>query len=492
MSTPYSAIVVGTGFASSFFLKRFLEKAPNNARVLVLERGQRNSHQWQVENRRNSPIKHASTYINSGTLHQGNAKKNWIFTIGFGGGSNCWWACTPRFLPNDFRMQALYGVSRDWPLSYDELEPYYQQAEEIMAIAGPSQHTPFPRSKPYPLPAHEPSTVDQILQRHYPESYFIQPTARASRPTDRRPKCCGNGVCNICPISAKFAIAQEFNEVFADPRVEVRMNAQVERLDIANNLVTGVYYRNINLDSNKASSNEQDAVLVKGDLVALGANAFFNPAILLRSGVEQSALGRFVNEQEAVYIEVDLDGVDNFDGGTSITGHGYQFYDGDHRKQHAACLLESYNLLGALRTEQGKWRQRVVFKAIFEELPQADNRVQLSSDQPNKPEVVYKGPSEYVSRAITALKTNFEQWISVLPVEAIRYRNNPLHTEAHILGSTVMGNDPTNSVVDKNLVHHQLRNLLVMGSSVFPTCSPANPSLTISALSLHAADQLFS
>jgi choline dehydrogenase-like flavoprotein len=54
-----------------------------------------------------------------------------------------------------------------------------------------------------------------------------------------------------------------------------------------------------------------------------------------------------------------------------------------------------------------------------------------------------------------------------------------------------MGNDPADSIVDRYLVHHSVRNLLVLGSGAFPSCSPVNPSLTISALSLRAADHLF-
>jgi choline dehydrogenase-like flavoprotein len=63
-------------------------------------------------------------------------------------------------------------------------------------------------------------------------------------------------------------------------------------------------------------------------------------------------------------------------------------------------------------------------------------------------------------------------------------------TAAHIQGTVVMGNDPATSVVDRHLLHHQYRNLLVLGSSAYPSASPAYPSLTISALSLWAADHL--
>jgi len=64
-------------------------------------------------------------------------------------------------------------------------------------------------------------------------------------------------------------------------------------------------------------------------------------------------------------------------------------------------------------------------------------------------------------------------------------------TAAHIQGTVLMGDDPAESIVDRYLVHHQYRNLLVLGASAFPTASPAYPTLTLSALSLWAADHLF-
>ena len=63
-------------------------------------------------------------------------------------------------------------------------------------------------------------------------------------------------------------------------------------------------------------------------------------------------------------------------------------------------------------------------------------------------------------------------------------------TAAHIQGTVVMGNDPATSVVDRHLIHHKYRNLLVLGASSYPTASPAYPTLTVSALSLWAADHV--
>jgi choline dehydrogenase-like flavoprotein len=151
--------------------------------------------------------------------------------------------------------------------------------------------------------------------------------------------------------------------------------------------------------------------------------------------------------------------------------------------------MESWNV-PRLRDERGKWRQRVRLKFIYEDLPQPENRVILDSDA-TKLAVDYSGPSSYTRRGLDALEASLSPVLDALPVE--RYRVIPLtvaSTDGHILGTTTMGDDPTTSVVDRHLIHHRVRNLLVLGGSVFPTISPANPTLTICALSLWAADRL--
>src|SRR5690349_5003564 len=143
----YDLVMVGTGFASTFFLLQYLKKAGPRQRILVLERGYFFSH---AERRRMlatgashnvdpNPQPH-ETFVND------NSEKQWAFTIGFGGSSNCWYGCTPRFLPSDFRMRTQYGVAQDWPVQYDELEPYYSAVEQLMGISGPEE-TPFPKSR---------------------------------------------------------------------------------------------------------------------------------------------------------------------------------------------------------------------------------------------------------------------------------------------------------------------------------------------------------
>src|SRR5688572_15166462 len=202
-STQYDLVLVGTSFASAFFLKKYLEKSPENVRVLVLERGVFMPHVQRLEKARSSAFGDvnyvtseggATTYINS------NPGKPWIFDPSFGGSSNCWTGCTPRFMPNDFRMKSKYNIGEDWPIGYEDLEPFYCEAEEIMMISGP-ETTPYPMSRRYPQPAHTLSNIDRILQKQFGDQYISQPTARSSV-NGRRSMCCSSSVCHLCPVGA--------------------------------------------------------------------------------------------------------------------------------------------------------------------------------------------------------------------------------------------------------------------------------------------------
>jgi choline dehydrogenase-like flavoprotein len=150
-------------------------------------------------------------------------------------------------------------------------------------------------------------------------------------------------------------------------------------------------------------------------------------------------------------------------------------------------LIEGWNR-PFFRNEPGRWRQIQHLKCIIEDLPQERNRVSVSSDHPDKPAVRFEGRSDYALRGIAALDEALPRLLTTLPVERLEIGRTPAKTEEHIQGTTVMGDDPADSVIDRNLVHHQVRNLLVMGSGAFPTGAPANPTLTISALALRAAD----
>lgn len=476
----YDLIIVGTGFASSFFLKRYLEKSPSTVRILVLERGVVFPYQQRLKRERGEPFKLAkkTTYF-ANTIINNNEDKPWVFEPNFGGGSNCWTGCTPRFLPNDFKINTLYGVGQDWPITYEDLEPYYCDAEEYMGIGGP-KITPFPKTRDYPLGPQKLSSVDKLIQSKYGSLYISQPTARATSPLGNRGACCSSSVCYVCPVNSKFTVENTLKWLYEDSRVEIKYNAQVISLITTNDSVKGVAYKDI--ENNEITE-------VDGEIVALGANAIFNAHILLNSNDSNKFTGKGLSEQVGTFAHLYFDGLDNVGGNSIITANGFMLYDGKHRKDYSACIIENFND-PFIRNEKGKWRKIAKMKFVFEDFPQDKNCVKTSDDL-LKPIVDYDSHHEFVDKAMENLKSNIEKTFSFLPLEKIEMDGFFQKTEYHICSTTRMGESAKDSVVDKNLIHHQFRNLFVLGSGVFPSITPSNPTLTLTALSLMAANRIF-
>jgi len=491
MNEKYDYVIVGTSFSSSFFLRKLLENSSKKDKILVLERGHMYSHKDRLENRRNQifgkPEKPAKIIKSEAAYERGTGSewKRWLFQLGFGGGSNCWHACTPRMMPNDFKMKSEYGLADDWPVTYEELEPYYEEAEQIMSISGPDD-VPWPKQGKYPQSPHVFSTVDRILKKEYGGLYFQQPTARARQATGQRGVCCSNNECYLCPVDAKFTIENGLKYLYQNSEVELRYGANVTHVELSNNLAKGIHYT----DSNG------DTVYVEANAIVLGANAIFNAGILLKSGDNSRWLGRGITEQAAISVDAILDKFNNVGASTIVSAIGHMLYDGEHRTERAACMIESNNDFGfkirkgeSFRSQIENWRSMANFRVILESIPNKDDFISISQTT-GKPVINYKKRSDYTINSVSAIKKEVERVLSVLPLKYLEFSDDFFDTEAHILCSHRMSEKPEDGVVDKNLIHHKYRNLFVLGGGAFVTCAPANPTLTISALSLRSADNI--
>jgi choline dehydrogenase-like flavoprotein len=282
----------------------------------------------------------------------------------------------------------------------------------------------------------------------------------------------------VCPVNAKFTIENSMMDVYEDARVELLHNAQVYALQLENDKVRKVMFKHEGADAE-----------VEGEVVALGANAIFNAHILLASGDTNKFTGKGITEQRGFYVNMHLKDFENVGGGSAMSANGYMLYDGDFRSQAASCLIESHN--GPfVRHEFGKWRHLARFKFIFEDVWNEQNSVSLSDD-PLKPAILFSGYTPYVEKGKEMAMSKLQKLFSSLPVEEIFADTNYQGTEAHILASARMGTTANDSVVDDKQIHHQYRNLFVLGGSSFPSITAANPTLTISALSLRSADLSF-
>ena len=476
MTPKYDVIIVGTSFAASFFLMRYLRRAPAQTRVLVLERGGTDTKAWQLQNKRTSSIAPAEVYYNA------TPEKQWYTSPGFGGNSKCWLGGTVRMMPGDFQLKSRYGVGWDWPMTYDDLEQHYCTAEEVMQVSGPPD-SPMPRSRPFQLPPHQLSDPEVLLKQHFPDGWFTVATSRASAATGKRGICCASGICEHCPVDAKFTIQNGLAEIYQDPRVTLQLHSWVNAVETAGGIARSVNYTRDGKDET-----------VSADLIVLAASALFNPHIMLRSGFDHPLLGKRLHEQLGIDVTLDLKGVKSYNGSSMLTGLGYMFYEGEHRRDYAGCMIESWNVpfaskMGALRSENGRWTERFIVRFIFDDLPRDDNTVTIYRKDPRLAETTFHGYSDYAERGVARIPQMVDVLSRALPIERIS-RIERGDTDAHIQGTVVMGNDPKTSIVDRYLVHHRYRNLLVLGSSANPTASPAYPTLTVSALSLWAADHL--
>ena len=465
----FDFIVIGSGFGSLFFLHKLTELQPD-AKIAVIEWGSYSDYQWQILNKRNSSK--SISELHEQPLNQ----KPWNYTIGFGGGTNCWFGQSMRLIPSDFRMKSIYGVMNDWPFSYEQLEPFYQEAEDIMLISGSNaMKAVSPRSGSFPFPHHRLNSVDEIMIAANPDHHFPIATARASVANRHRGKCCATAKCNLCPVDAKFTAFNGLQYLIDNPQISYFFDSEVKVITHKNNKATGIKFTTLN-------GNESE---LHGDVVVLGANAIHSPAILLRSGINHPWTGSGICEQLGAEYEILLDGLDSFNGGTITTSLNYSLYDGPHRSEKGAALLFFENRLKyGLRNQFGRWRQYFPLIVNVEDAVQQSNTVTISDK--GKAFVDHPSISRYAKDGLSHAETKLPEVLSPLPVEKIMPRGIR-NTESHIQCSLRSGNNLSTSVVDGQSLHHTYRNLIVVGSSTFTTCPPANPSLTVAAMSLRAA-----
>ncbi len=214
-------VIVGSGVAGALIAHQMSMAGKS---VIMLEAGPRRP-RWQiVENFRNAPDKmdfqapypstdyapHPQFSPDNGYLIQKGEQAYDAQYLRVVGGTTWHWAASAwRYLPEDFQLKSRYGVGRDWPISYDDLEHYYQWAEEELGVWGPGdEELGSPRSKPYPMAPLPLSYNESTVKTRLNENGFYvvtEPVARNSRPYDHRPTCCGNNNCMpICPIGAMY------------------------------------------------------------------------------------------------------------------------------------------------------------------------------------------------------------------------------------------------------------------------------------------------
>jgi choline dehydrogenase-like flavoprotein len=468
LDSTYETVIIGSGFGSFFFLHEFLKKR-RAGRILLIEWGAYRTHDWQVQHKANSIHETESLYTRA------EGEKAWHYSIAFGGGTCCWWAHCPRNHPNDFRLKSKYGVGVDWPFSYQDLSPYYSEAEQIMLVAASDNIAlHYPGAGPYAQPPHRMNDIDRIMAAAQPDMHFVMPNGRLSRPVGSRKACCGSDTCWWCPGDAKFTALNTMQHVIEHPDLDICVESKVEYIDVQNNTAKAVRFIN--------GAKEYS---VRADLVVLGANGIHSPVLLLQSDFKHPLIGRYLHEKIECTVEAFLKGVNNFGGSTITTCINLSLLDGEHRREYGGATLyfENHWRFG-LRPELGRWREVLPITISVEVLPEYTSTVTRGAD--GRPHASHPTQSKYGQRGVNAALEKLPLVLNPLPVERIEIRQLDA-VAVHLQGTLRMGHDPAESIVDANQIHHDVRNLVVVGSSLFPTSGSAPPSLTVAAMSLRAA-----
>jgi len=521
----YDVLVIGAGAAGGAVMKRLSDRG---VRVLGLEAGDwvpadmrpkshldwevRLRHYWNPSpSKRNWPGDYPVTNLG------GNPVDAYLYaavggsTVGYGG--HFW-----RFSPSDFRAKTLDDFGVDWPIAYEDLAPYYALNEAEIGVSGlrgdptePPRATDSP-TRPIPIGTLGRRWVDGFEKLGW--YWWPQEQAIISEDYKGRGACTNRGFCTAgCPHGA-LAYADETYVVPALRNgAELRTRARVREITVgANGRASGASYYD-------GEGRLQEA---RAKVVMICGNGLGTPRLLLMStsrrfpdGLANSSgmVGRnFMTHVQTLVIARFDERIDAHQGAWGGAVATRQFYDGDpdangsFKRGFMIAAMRGYSPLNTALTVApwGRDHHATVERHLNHEgaiwvcgddAPEERNRVELdwsSTDPDGLPGVrTYYTLSEN-SRLMSAqmLERATELAHAAGAVEVRDFGFESL-LGWHLLGTARMGSDPETSVVDGDNRAHDVPNLYIVDGSSFPTGGAVNPTNTIQALALRAADNVW-
>ena len=476
--------------------------------------------------------RNAQTQAHPATLSQG-------LETALGGNSVAWGAVAMRFYADDFRGRsatiARYGADAippdstmaNWPLSYADLAPFYDAAEALLGVSGEAGANPFEaaRSAPYAMPPLRTSGLGSLFaQAARAEGYhpFPLPAAILTEPRD------GRHACTYCSFCSRFGCHVEAKASAQNTVLAEAMATGLLRV-VTNARVTGI----VTDDSGRAvgvryCDPRGETLLQEGGTIVLAAYTFENTRLLLLSrgarhgrglGNETGQVGRhyITRQQPSVYAMFEGTRLNRFTGPTA-QAMALADLSGDHFDHTRLGFIRGGRIAafnqylpveasGVLPPDVPRWGAawRDFFIGAYnstamlfidpEILPYAQNRLDLDPNVSDR----FGSP---VTRITFDIGDNERRLIAYLQERAERiaremgatrtWRRAPLTgpISTHDVGGTRMGDDPASSVVDGFGRIHDTPGLVVLGGSNFVSLPAVNPSLTIAALALRAAERI--
>ena len=449
---------------------------------------------------------------------------------GVGGSTLHWQGMVMRLHESDFGG-TLPNDDAAWPIDYETLRPYYAEAESAFGVAGASDN-PFapPRESPHPMPAFEPSYSDSLFAQACEElgiTTHSVPNARNSEGYDDRSPCVGYGTCQpVCPSGAKYS---------ADNHVAKAEQAGARVIDRApvQHLETGGENGG-RIDAAVYATPDGEEHRQEARHFVLAAGGIEIPRLLLLSrssdhpdGLANSsgAVGRYFMEHLFAGAGGTLDQRTRQNHVGFITSESHQFYDDPGQAVGrdgetvvpaadgplSPIKLEFLNYAGPSPVEQAldaetwgddlledlraAYGTHIAMGGLVGQPPRAENRITLDTsttdDHGNPVPEIHWSWGDRVKRTIERANRIQHAVLEELGVD-IGWTAGPDSTGPayHHMGTTRMGTDPAESVVDPDLRTHDLDNCWIASSSVFRTAGSVNPTLTIGALALRCANEL--
>ncbi len=423
-----------------------------------------------------------------------------------GGCSIHWVGNCPRIKPHEFKTLSTYGAIdgadlADWPISFEDIEPYYVRAEDRMGVASTAGIDPMRSSNMTKVLFHAAKASGYT-------DYHTGRVAINQTPRDGRNACDEIGFCmSGCKSGAKWStLYTEIPKAEETGRLEVRPNCMV--LQIQHNeqgRATGVLY----------ADKDGNQHVQKGRMVAVACNSIESPRLLLNSATSQfpdglanssGCVGKYhmihTNAQTYATFEKPVNAHRGRTGAGSIEDEGRHDPSRGFAGGYVMLSMGGMGLYGlAAFMGCGDWgRDFTSFMEAYdsvvgvymigEDMPLASNRVTLNSDikdQHGLP-VPHCHFDEHPNNV--QMKNHFYKQSSALwnSIGANRIYEAKMPPSTHNLGTNRMSDNPNDGVVNKWGQTHDIPNLFVSDGSQFTTGAGCNPTLTIVSLAIRQAE----